>query len=386
MLLDKDGSNSANGVGTVRIKVVGVGGGGVNVVRRMSKSKIPGVDLLCVNTDVCSLQGVTEIKTIALGERVTRGLGAGGNPTVGRRAAEEAQSQLKSEMQGADLVFIAAGMGGGTGTGAAPVVAQLAQEAGALTVAVVTTPFRFEGNRRKNTALDGLKPLREVIDTLIVVSNDHLMTAVKQNTSVKEAFTMADQVMVEAILGVSNIINTPGEVNIDFADIKTVIQRGGLGLMSIGHGEGDRRLVKAARSALANPLVDVKAEGAKCVLFVVNGGPDVTLAEMNDAGAYIAGVADPEAQIFFGMHTDTQMRGGEVEIIIISTHLPTQKGYDKAQEPDSLKRLRATVPIFEADADVPPFLRKGWLKGETPSSLPPMRFPDWTNYGMNSSS
>ena len=379
MLLDHNNVDEAVGIlGTCRIKVVGVGGGGVNAIRRMSSTRVPGVEYVFVNTDVVSRQGVAGVPAIPLGERLTRGLGAGGNPMVGRHAAQETQERLRAHLKGADLVFIAAGMGGGTGTGAAPVVAEYAKEAGAITVAVVTTPFGFEGNKRMTTASNGLKPLQEMIDTLIVVSNDRLMSSVSRGTSVRQAFSMADQVMVRAILGVSRIINTPGEVNVDFADIRVIVKGGGQGIMGIGQGEGEDRVLKAAKAALEHPLVDIKAQGARAVLFVVTGGPDVTIGEMTEAGTYISSVADPDAQIFFGMHTEQGRKAnGPVEMVLIATHLPPQ-GDRWRPESEEIRKLKATVPIYEAEQEVPPFLRKSWLPDDGRKAG-----VDWTRYGTS---
>ncbi len=388
MQLDQNDLNgSGELLGRVKIKVAGVGGGGVNAIRRMAGTQVPGVELLCVNTDTSSLGSVPDVTTVAIGEQRTRGLGAGGNPGIGRSAAEETQERLRAHLEGADLVFIAAGMGGGTGTGAAPIVAQIAREAGALTVGVVTTPFGFEGSKRKQVAAKGLQPLREIIDTLIVVSNDRLLSAVDRHTSVQEAFGLADRVMVHAMLGVSRIINEPGDVNIDFADICAVIEKGGLGLMAIGIGDGDRRVLKAAKSALANPLLDVSAEGARGLLFVVSGGPDVTLGEMGEAGTFISEVVDPEAQIFFGMTTDAERSPGrDVEMVLIATRLPRQPQYEGPAEPESVRRLKATVPIYQAETDLPPFLRKGWLDPNETLANDPVGYDDWIRRGRLSSS
>ena len=341
-------------IGTARIKVVGVGGAGVNAVRRVGQKALPGIELLCLNTDSASLSAAQGIRTIELGPQSTKGGGAGGDPEVGRRAAQESLAEISEEFRGIDLVFIAAGMGGGTGTGAAPVVAAAARSAGAVTVGVVTTPFQFEGTKRKLTALKGLLPLQEHIDTLIMVNNQELASAAGRNASVQTAFALADGVMVQAILAVSRIITTPGEVNIDFADIRSVLRSGGLGLMGIGRAEGDRRLINAVRAALAHPLVDLKAHGARGVLYFISAGPDVTLGEITDAGAYIASMADPEAQIFFGLNTEPNRGpGAEVEVVIIATHLP-QDGFGGGNVP--FRRIPASGPtlsFFQADERPP---------------------------------
>ena len=380
MILEQDHENDPmEGIGTARIKVIGVGGGGVNAVGRMANTAIPGVELLGVNTDVMSLQSIPNIETIVIGEEATKGLGTGGNPTIGRQAAEEAEERLRSYLQGADLVFIAAGLGGGTGTGAAPFVASLAREAGAVTVGVVTIPFDFEGSRRKSVATEGLDPLRDSIDTILAVSNERLVTMVNRNTPIKEAFAIADEVMVQAIQAVSRAINLPADINVDFADVKAVLSNGGTGLIGIGHGVGERRVLKAAKDALSNPMLDVSPDGAGAVLFVVNGGPDVTLSEMSEAGSYISGFSHPDAEIFFGMQLEeAKGEDAEVELIMIATRLPKQI-VEEEKESEEIARLRKTIPIYEADAELPPFLRRGWTANEGPSPESFNDFRNWTN-------
>ncbi|MCL0101890.1 cell division protein FtsZ [Dehalococcoidia bacterium] len=356
MLLDyENGYNPHENLCAARIKVVGVGGAGVNAVRRMTDSFIPGVELLGVNTDLHSLDRAEGVQTIAIGEHITRGLGAGGNPTIGREAAEETQERLRSHLDGADLVFIAAGMGGGTGTGAAPVVAALAKEAGAITVGIVTEPFGFEGSKRMSVAHEGMAPLRASIDTMVAVSNERLVDLVNRHTPMSEAFGMADQVIVQSIAAVSRAINVPGVVNVDFADVKAVLEHGGNGLMGIGRGYGERRVLRAAQDAMSNPLIDANPEGAQSVLFIVSGGVDVTLNEMSEAGAYISGFSHPNAEIFFGMQTgDLIEADSEIELIMIATRLPERGELD--DEPEVIRRLRNTIPIYEADAELPSFL------------------------------
>ena len=337
--------------GTVRIKVVGVGGGGVNAVRRMGHETLLAADLLCVNTDAASLQAAHGVKTIMLGARSTKGQGAGGNPDMGRRAAEEARDLLLAEFRGYDLVFIAAGMGGGTGTGAAPVVAAAARAAGATTVGVMTTPFQFEGTKRKLAALKGILPLQDALDTLILVNNQQLTSIVSRHTSIQAAFALADQVIVQAIASVSRIITTPGEVNIDFADVRAVLRHGGLGLMGIASAGGNRRIIDALKAALADPLVDLRPEGAKGVLYFITAGPDVTLGEVADAGSYVAGIVDPDAQIFFGLNTDpTREPGADVEVVIIANRLP-QNAWGNGPS----RQASPITSLFRADSERPPF-------------------------------
>ena len=384
MVADQASHEPLEELGRAQIKVVGVGGGGVNAIRRMAGTSIPGVELLCVNTDLHSLEGVGEATAISIGERVTRGLGAGGDPKVGLRAAEETQDKLRNYLVGADLVFITAGMGGGTGTGAAPIVAALSREIGATTVAVVTTPFSFEGSKRMAAATAGLRPLSNFIDTLILVSNDRLLSVASKKVSIRDAFALADQVMIQAILAVSRIINTPGEINVDFADIRAVLAGGGTGLMAIGHGEGEHRLQKAARAAMANPLLDISADGARSILFAVTGGSDLTLAEVNEAGAMIAEIADPDAQIFFGMHLDQAGKGDrEVELILIATRLSPQYPQDRTAEPAPVGAVQAAFPSWHATEDLPPFIR-GTTIGEVPIyPEAPNGYGSWNYRGHN---
>ncbi|MBI3742736.1 MAG: cell division protein FtsZ [Chloroflexi bacterium] len=268
------------GVGHARIKVVGVGGAGVNALRRMAGTHVPGVEMLCVNTDAASLGKIEGVAIEVLGSATTRGLGAGGNPLIGRAAADESRDMLKRHLRGMDLVFIAAGMGGGTGTGAAPVVADIARDLGALTVAIVTLPFGFEGGRRKLNAESGLSALRAAADCTIAVSNDKILGQIKKSTSANDAFAKADKIMVNAITAVSRVINEAGDINVDFADIKATVERGGAGMVAVGQGTGTSRVLKAAQAAVTHPLLEKSAHGAKGVLYTVTAGPDLTLAEL----------------------------------------------------------------------------------------------------------
>ena len=346
-------------LGHAQIKVVGVGGAGVNAIRRMVGAPIPGVELLCVNTDATSLELAHGIPTLVIGSKLTRGLGAGGNPEVGRRAAEESQAALEAELSNADLVFVAAGLGGGTGTGAAPIIAKIAKDHGAVVVTVVTTPFTFEGTKRRTRALAGMEPLACSSDTLLMVSNDRLLSSVQRNTSIRDSFTLADRVMVDAITALSRIINQPGEINIDFADVEAVVRGGGNGVMAIGSGTGTNRVQKAARAAIENPLMDISAHGAKGVIFTVNGGPDLTMSELNEAGEYISGIVDPDAQIFFGMHIDPNKGEDDpVEAILVATRLPnagSQQAMPAMNLPD---RVRPAVEKLREEAELPHFLQQ----------------------------
>ena len=346
--------------GFAKIKVCGVGGGGVNVVRRMATLNIPGVELLCVNTDAGSLSTVHNIPCLGIGAQLTRGMGSGGNPEIGKRAALESRQDLRRFLEGADLVFIAAGMGGGTGTGAAPVIAEMARECGAISIAVVTTPFAFEGVRRRSVAEAGLKPLHESADTVIVVSNNRLLSTASRKASVVESFSRADKVMQDAIAAVARIINVAGDINIDFADVRTVVTRGGAGVMSIGVGEGTQRVMKAAQAAFENPLLECSIQGAKGMVFTVTGGPDVTLNELNEAGMFISSMTDPDAEIFFGMHIDAARKpAAAVEMVIVATRLPQNP---RDAEPDPAKstaadKVQRAAARYYAEDDIPAFLK-----------------------------
>ena len=366
MILGKSPPPSS-GIEQVRIKVVGVGGGGVNAVRRMSSLDIPGLQLLCVNTDALALDRTNGVPSMVIGGDVTHGLGAGGDPEVGRRAAVASREEIAEELAGADLVFIAAAMGGGTGTGAAPLVAEVAAEIGALTVAVATTPFKFEGVRRNGSARDGLDALRTAADTVVVISNDRLLAETRSTASVGESFTHADQVMIDAITSLSRIINTSGDVNIDFADIRAVVSGGGLGLMGTGSGEGDDRVVAALQAVFDSPLLSVSPSGASSMIYFVSGGPDVTMREIHDAGRYLSRVAGPDADIFFGLHTDSKKgTGAPVDVVLIATRVPEAAVYD----PQSLtveERVKLATEKYHAPAvEVPGFLRQLDLEIDLP--------------------
>ncbi|MBM3946241.1 MAG: cell division protein FtsZ [SAR202 cluster bacterium] len=304
------------------IAVVGVGGGGVNAIRRMlAARKVPGVKYIVANTDVKSLASVEGALNIHLGERITHGLGAGGNPEVGATAADSGRAALKKALGKSDLVFLAAGMGGGTGTGAAPVVAEVAKQAGALVVGVVTTPFSFEGARRLDTAHAGMARLREHVDNLIVIHNDRLLQLFKKDVSMEEALKMADEAVMLGVLSVAELVNVPGEINVDLADVKAIMKQPGQALMAIGEGKGQGAVIEAARRAVSNPLLDVSIDGAKGVLFNVNGGPTMTLGEVNATGEFISSKVDHTAMIFFGMVNDKSMED-HARITIIATGIP----------------------------------------------------------------
>jgi cell division protein FtsZ len=302
------------------IRVIGVGGGGCNTVRRMLKQPTVGVDYVVANTDMKSLETVPEIPAIQLGEHLTHGLGAGGDIRVGEQAAEEGRYALKRTLKEAELVFITVGMGGGTGTGAAPVVAQIAKESGAMVLAVVTTPFSFEGKKRLQIALAGIHRLRPEVDNLIIVHNDRLLRFTEHDTPAMQAFATADEVVAEGILSVSQLVNVPGEINVDLADVKTVMSIPGGALMAIGRGDGARYpALEAAEQAISNPLLDINVKGAKGVLINFSGGPDLALGEVNEAANFIAREVDPDAIIFFGMTAPSEELQGTIKLTLIAT-------------------------------------------------------------------
>lgn len=332
-----------------KIKVIGAGGGGGNAVNSMIDSgQIQGVEFIAVNTDAQALLTSKADTKIQIGSNFTKGLGSGADPDVGKAAAEESHEKLKELMFDTDMVFITAGMGGGTGTGASPVIAEIARESGALTVAVVTKPFTFEGVRRMETALEGIEMLREHVDTLIVIPNQRLMDVVDKKMTLLDAFRLADNVLGQGVQGISDLITVPGLINVDFADVKTIMVDSGSALMGIGEASGENRAATAARMAIASPLLEVSIEGAKGILFNVIGGPDLTMSEVSDASTIIANAADPDANVIFGAMIDENM-GTKVKISVIATgfdnSLSSLGGADMfgAYGSDSQQRL-ATPP------------------------------------------
>ncbi|MGE3272180.1 MAG: cell division protein FtsZ [Chloroflexota bacterium] len=377
---------SGEGDVSARIVVVGVGGGGSNAVNRMIQAGVHSVEFVAVNTDAQALARSDARHRIRIGEKLTRGLGAGGNPQVGQRAAEESQELIYDILRGADMVFVACGMGGGTGTGASPVVASIARELGALTVGVATKPFTFEGRKRMASAEEGLNQLRQRVNTLITIPNDKMLSVIDKRTSLEQAFAVVDDVLRQGIQGISELITEPGLINVDFADVKAIMSEPGNALMAIGHGAGDQRAVDAANQAVASPLLDLSMEGARGVLFNITGGPDLTLAEINEAAEIINKAADPDANIIFGTVTNPQL-GNEVKITLIATgfdqpdsgygrrdsgggpRVPSRPRYP-VDDPQPLRPERPSRPAaggyaddpspFDddpSDIDIPPFLR-----------------------------
>jgi cell division protein FtsZ len=312
-----------------RIKVIGVGGGGGNAVNRMVQSGVEGVEFVAVNTDAQALMTSEAPIAIRIGDKLTKGLGAGGRPEVGERAAEESVENLSEVVRDSDMVFIAAGMGGGTGTGASPTIAQLARQAGALTVAVVTKPFEFEGGRRRRAAEEGVAALKDVVDALITIPNERLLHMVDPKTTVTEAFSIADDVLRQGIAGISDLITKPGVINLDFADVKTIMQDAGSALMAIGYGEGNDRTVNAAREAIESPLLEMNIQGAKGVLYNISAGSGLTLFETSEAAEVIRAAADEDAEIIYGTSIDDSL-GDAVMITLIATGFDEVPGvYDQ---------------------------------------------------------
>lgn len=333
------------------IKVIGVGGGGGNAVNRMIQAELQGVDFLVVNTDVQSLNLSQAEHKIQIGSKLTKGLGAGADPDIGKKAAEESREELMQALAGADMVFVTAGMGGGTGTGGAPVVAEVAKEIGALTVGVVTRPFTFEGRKRANQAEDGIQELRSKVDTLITIPNDRLLQVVDKSTSINEAFRIADDVLRQGVQGISDLIAVPGLINLDFADVKTIMSETGTALMGIGSAKGENRAVEAAKIAISSPLLETSVEGARGVLLNITGGPDLGLFEVNEAAEIISQAADPGAHIIFGAVIDGELEE-EIRVTVIAT------GFDSVNNEEKENTVVDLHSFTSDDLDIPAFLRK----------------------------
>ena len=364
------------------IKVVGIGGGGSNAVNRMIRAELLGVEFIAVNTDAQALLLSDAPHKLRIGDKVTKGLGSGADPMVGRKSAEDDSEKLYEALKEADMVFVTAGMGGGTGTGAAPIIAEIAKDVGALTVAVVTKPFSFEGAKRRLLAEQGIAELVDKVDTLITIPNDRLLQVVEKKTSMVDAFRIVDDVLRQGVQGISDLITVPGLINLDFADVKTIMTNAGSALMGIGHGSGESRAADAARQAIMSPLLEQSIDGARGVLFTITGGPDLTLFEVNEAAEIIHAAADPEANIIFGAVIDERM-GGEVKISVIATAFEQARAIRrlegpmyKRQAPSVEQRVAPAVAVAPApmtqphpkaeetkkyaadDLEVPSFLRR----------------------------
>jgi cell division protein FtsZ len=326
---------SDRGRAVAMIKVIGVGGGGCNTVRRMMRARqIPGVEYVVANTDVKSLDLVQGALSLQIGEHLTHGFGAGGDARVGQKAAEEGEFLLKRAVKDSEMVFITVGMGGGTGTGAAPVVAEIAREAGALVVAVVTTPFSFEGRKRTEVATGGLDRLRTMVDNMIIIHNDKLLQYSEHNASIGQAFAMADDVVCEGIMSISSLVNVPGEINVDMADVKNVMHIPGVTIMAIGQGAGQHPAMDAAEQAMNNPLVDVAMKGAKGLLISFSGGPDLTLGEVNEAATLVSRECDPNCMFKFGLATLSEELRAKSKVTLIATGIrPTNPAYATTGSP-----------------------------------------------------
>ena len=338
------------------IKVVGVGGGGCNAVNRMISQRLYGVEFVAINTDAQALMRVEAPTRIRIGDKLTKGLGTGGDAAKGLRAAEESRDELFEAVRGADMVFITAGMGGGTGTGASPVVAEVARDAGALTVAVVTRPFSFEGTRRRQTAEEGISRLRDKVDTIIAIPNDRLLAICDAKVPLAQAFSLADDILRQGIQGIAELITVPGEINLDFADVRKIMNEAGPALMAIGRAGGENRAVDAAKAAIQSPLLDVSVRGARGIIFNITGPESLGLHEVNLAAQVIAEVVDPEAEIIFGTAVDLSL-GEEVKITLIATGFPAAD-MDRIVEERLAHTLRSDTPSLALDTDLPAFLRR----------------------------
>jgi len=341
-----------------QIRVVGVGGGGSNAVNRMIAEGLSGVDFIAVNTDAQALMLSNAPTRVRLGEKLTRGLGVGGNPEVGRAAAEESADELYEVLQDSDMVFVTAGMGGGTGTGAAPVIAHIAKETEALTIGVVTRPFNWEGAVRTEAARMGIEQLKEEVDTLIVIPNDRLLEITDRRVSLQHAFSLADDVLRQGIQGISELITVPGLINLDFADVRTIMSEGGAALMAVGRASGEERAIEAAQQAISSRLLDITIDGARGILFNITGGADLSLFEVNEAASIIKQTAHPDVNLIFGAVVDEEM-GDEIRITVIAT------GFDQTEPRPRVAREKASeaiefpVPSFDKDdLEIPAFLRR----------------------------
>jgi cell division protein FtsZ len=346
--------------GVPLIKVLGIGGGGSNAVSRMYKDKLPVVEYYAVNTDAQHLFRCDVGHRMAIGQSLTRGLGSGALPDLGRQAAEESRPEIQQAVEGADMVFLAVGMGGGTGTGAAPVIAQVAKESGALTVAVVSRPFSFEAAARRKNADDGINKLRDQVDTLITIPNDRLLELNHDSESTftwEEALKMADSVLHQGIQAIAEVVTVPGEINVDFADVKTILNNAGPAWLAIGRGKGQTRAMDAAKMATKSPLLDIAMDGAKRILFVITGGSSLTLQEVQDAAKVIEDMADPEANIIFGTSRDPKL-DDEVKITMVAAAFPVLQDNQQMREAELQRLLQDVAPQSDEELDVPSFLRR----------------------------
>lgn len=333
------------------IKVIGIGGGGNNAINRMIDAGLKGVEFISVNTDAQALYLSKADKKIQIGEKLTKGLGAGANPEIGKKAAEESKDIVEEALGGADMIFITAGMGGGTGTGAAPVIAEISKSLGILTVGVVTKPFSFEGKKRMANAELGISDIKNNVDTLITIPNDRLLSIAEKKTSMIDAFKMADDILRQGVQGISDLIAVPGLINLDFADVRTIMLSTGLAHMGIGKGSGESRAIEAAKQAISSPLLETSIDGAKGVLLNITGGANLGLLEVNEAAELISSVADPEANIIFGAVIDEKLQD-EIRITVIATGFETVK-----EKPLEIEEFEVGQ-FMDEDLEIPAFLRK----------------------------
>lgn len=364
-----------------KITVIGVGGGGSNAVNRMIEAGLSGIDFITVNTDAQALVHSRAPVTCRIGDKLTKGLGAGGNPNIGAKAAEESSEALFDSLRGSDMIFVTSGMGGGTGTGASPVIAQIAKEVGALTIGVVTKPFDFEGARRRATAEEGIARLKEHVDTLITIPNQRLLQMVDKNTPFLEAFRLADDVLRQGIQGISDLIIKTGIINLDFADVRSIMQEAGSALMAIGHGSGEGRTVSAARMAIESPLLEISIEGATGVLYNITGGLDLGMLEIDEAARVISEAADPDANIIFGATIDEAM-GMDVTITLIATGFDEGKGkvrpmsgrqgYASSFQPPYGANMSSPRQSQPAEREIPPVDRERERERERDRDRPPL--------------
>lgn len=353
-------NNNNNLQGFATIKVVGIGGGGTNAVNRMISGGVKGVEFWGANTDLQALNVSLADHKLQLGVKLTRGLGAGSNPEIGQKAAEESRDDIKLALEGADMIFLTAGMGGGTGTGACPIIAEIAKELGCLTVGVVTKPFRFEGPVRISQAESGIALLKEKVDALIVIPNDKLLQVVERKTSIIEAFKIADDVLRQGVKGISDLITVPGLINLDFADVRTIMFEAGSAMMGIGTSSGENRAVAAAEAAISSPLLEETITGAKGIIFNVTGGSDLALYEVNEAAEVIYNAGDPDANIIFGATIDEKLQG-DVVVTVIATGFKESPKKEKEALPFLRPRMtQASAPAGSAmkeNIELPPFMR-----------------------------
>jgi cell division protein FtsZ len=341
-----------------QIRVVGVGGGGSNAVNRMIAEGLSGVDFVAVNTDAQALMLSDAPKRVRIGDKLTRGLGVGGDAEMGRKAAEESADELYEVLQGSDMVFITAGMGGGTGTGASPVIARVAREMEALTIGVVTRPFNWEGAVRGEAALAGIEQLKDAVDTLIVIPNDRLLEITDKRVSLQSAFSLADDVLRQGIQGISELITVPGLINLDFADVRTIMSEGGAALMAVGQASGENRAVEAAQQAISSRLLDITIDGARGILFNVTGGPDLSLFEVNEAASIIKQTAHPNVNLIFGAVIDEKM-GDEIRITVIATGFDGTEPRPRTARATFSESVEFPMPAFDKDdLEIPAFLRR----------------------------